>query len=180
MKEGAVADEPKLLTPREVASALGAMSTIVRSELTALPDDVVGWHPAPGEWCVKEALGHIIEAEQRGFAGRIRIILENDEPDFLAWDQEVVERERNDCARDLRDLLDEFFQIRSESCELVRGLSDADLQRGGMHSKVGYLRVNDLLHEWLYHDRNHVRQMFANLQSYVFPSMGNCQGFVGE
>jgi len=80
----------------------------------------------------------------------------------------------------LSDLLNEFTQIRSESRNLVLGLSDSDLRRGGMHPHVGHLRVGDLLHEWLYHDRNHVRQMFANLQSYVFPSMGNCQGFVGE
>lgn len=173
-------DEPKMLTPREVAGALGAMATIVRAELTALPDQVVAWHPAPGEWCVKEALGHLIEAEQRGFAGRIRIILANDEPEFIAWDQAAVERARNDCARDLTDLLNEFSRIRDESLNLVLGLNDADLQRGGMHPHVGHLRVNDLLHEWVYHDRNHVRQMFANLQSYVFPNMGNCQGFVGE
>jgi hypothetical protein len=173
-------DEPKMLTPREVAGALGAMATVVRAELTALPDQVVAWHPAQGEWCVKEALGHLIEAEQRGFAGRIRIILANDEPEFIAWDQAAVERARNDCARDLTDLLDEFSRIRAESLDLVLGLNDADLQRGGMHPHVGHLRVNDLLHEWVYHDRNHVRQMFANLQSYVFPNMGNCRGFVGE
>ena len=175
-----MADEPKMLTPSEVANALSAMTVIVRSELTALPEAAVGWHPAPGEWCVKEALGHLIEAEQRGFAGRIRTMLQSDEPELLAWDQSAVERARNDCARDLTDLLDEFSRIRSESHDLVLGLNDTDLQRGGMHPHVGYVRVNDLLHEWLYHDRNHVRQMFANLQSYVFPNMGNCQGFVGE
>jgi len=87
-----------LLTPHEVASALGAMAVIVRSELTALPEHAVSWHPAPGEWCVKEALGHLIEAEQRGFAGRIRTMLRNDEPELLAWDQAAVERARNDCA----------------------------------------------------------------------------------
>ncbi|HEX7102631.1 MAG TPA: DinB family protein [Nitrolancea sp.] len=173
-------NEPTMLTPGEVANLLEAMTTIVRTELTALPERAVNWHPAPEEWCVKEALGHIIEAEQRGFAGRIRIILDNDEPDFIAWDQEAVERERNDCARDLNDLLDEFTHMRSESCAMVRGLSTADLQRGGLHPKVGFLRVNDLLHEWLFHDRNHVRQMLANLQSYVFPLMGNSQGFADE
>ena len=38
---------------------------------------------------------------------------------------------------------------------------DADLQRGGHHPQVGYLRVGDLLHEWIHHDRNHIRQMEA-------------------
>ena len=175
-----MADEPTMLTPGEVADLLGAMTTIVRTELTALPERAVNWHPGPDEWCVKEALGHIIEAERRGFAGRILTMLQQDEPDLLGWDQAAVERERNDCSRDLNDLLDEFTRMRSESCDLVCGLSDADLQRGGMHPHVGYLRVSDLLHEWIFHDRNHVQQMLANLQSYVFPLMGNSQGFAGE
>ena len=31
-----------------------------------------GWRPAPGEWSANECVGHLIEAERRGFAGRIR------------------------------------------------------------------------------------------------------------
>ena len=60
------------------------------------------------------------------------------------------------------------------------GLTEADLSRGGTHEKVGYLRVSDLLHEWLHHDRNHFRQLLANLQSYVWPNMANAQRFSGE
>jgi hypothetical protein len=172
--------EPTMLTPGEVANLLEVIPAIVRTELTALPEGAINWHPGPEEWCAKEVVGHLIEAEQRGLAGRIRTMLETNEPDLIAWDQEAVERERNDCARDLSDLLDEFSRMRSESCAMVRSLSNADLQRGGLHPKVGHLRVNDLLHEWLYHDRNHMRQMLANVQSYVFPLMGNCQGFAGE
>ena len=175
-----MADEPRMLAPSDIAAALSAMSTMVRAELSSLPTVVVNFHPGPNEWCVKEALGHIMEAERRGFAGRIRTILAEDEPDLEGWDQLAVEQERNDCARDLGELLDEFDQLRAESVELVQGLSTSDLERGGTHPQVGYLCVNDLLHEWLYHDRNHVRQMMANVQSYVYPLMGNSQGFAEE
>src|SRR5581483_944542 len=108
---------------------------------TALPAAAASWHPAPGEWCVKETLGHMIETERRGFAGRIRIILEGDEPVLVGWDPAAVARERGDCARDLSALLDEFSRQRQESASLVAGLSEADLQRGGQHPDVGYLRV---------------------------------------
>ena len=37
--------------------------------------DEAGWRPAPGEWSANECVGHLIEAERRGFAGRIRPIL---------------------------------------------------------------------------------------------------------
>jgi hypothetical protein len=42
------------------------------------------------------------------------------------------------------------------------------------------MTVENLLHEWLHHDRNHFRQLQANVQAYVWPTMGNCQKFVGE
>lgn len=169
------------LAPREVASLLDSLRSSILAEIGALSDEVLAWHPAPGEWCAKECLGHILEAERRGFNGRIRTILAADaEPSLSGWDQEAVERERNDCARAAADLLAEFNGLRNDSVALVNGLSEADLQRGGTHEKVGYLRVNDLLQEWVHHDRNHFRQLQANIQAYVWPSMGNCQKFAGE
>ncbi len=169
-----------VLAAKQVASLLGANLTAIEAELSALPEALLAWHPAEGEWCVKETLGHIVEAERRGFAGRIRQILEQDEPALPGWDQQAVARERQDCARPGPDVLAEFRSLRGESIRLVEGLSDAQLGRGGTHERVGYLRVNDLLHEWVHHDRNHTRQILANVQSAVWPHMGNAQRFVGE
>ena len=168
------------LKPREVASLLDSMRSAVSAEVGALSDEVLAWHPAPGEWCAKECLGHILEAERRGFNGRIRRILAESDPSLPGWDQQAVARERNDCARATADLLAEFMAIRADSVALVNGLNEADLSRGGTHEKVGYLHVNELLQEWVHHDRNHFRQMQANIQAYVWPSMGNCQKFAGE
>jgi len=71
---------PGILTPPEVAACLEAAMATLRAELGALPERVVAWHPAAGEWCAKEVVGHLIEAERRGFAGRIRIILGAERP----------------------------------------------------------------------------------------------------
>jgi len=71
---------------------------MIQAELSALPTPVLAWHPAPGEWCAKEVLGHLIETEKRGFAGRIRIILKSDSPQLEGWDQEAVARARKSIA----------------------------------------------------------------------------------
>ena len=172
--------QARALKPSEVASLLESMRAAVAAEIVALSDEVLAWHPAEGEWCAKECLGHMVEAERRGFNGRIRLILKESEPSFPGWDQQAVERERQDCTRRAGDLLSEFNALRADSVALVRGLTDADLTRGGTHAKVGYVRVQDLIHEWIHHDRNHFRQLQANIQAYVWPTMGNCQKFVGE
>jgi hypothetical protein len=174
--------DPGPLAPTAVVELLWAASTIIRAELSALPPAALQWHPAPGEWCAKEVLGHLIESEKRGFAGRIRIILASDglasdRPQLEGWDQEVVARDRKDCDRDWSALCDEFTGLRADSAALVAGLRPGDLGRAGQHPKVGVLTVADLLHEWVHHDRNHIRQMLANVQASVWPHMGAGQRF---
>ena len=168
------------LTPIEVAACLEAAMATLRAELGALPERVVAWHPAPGEWCAKEIVGHLIEAERRGFAGRIRIIEGAERPALAAWDQNEVARARRDCERPMGALLDELAAMRRDSAGLVRALGAPDLDRAGDHPKVGLLHVGDLLQEWVHHDRNHIRQALANVQAYVWPAMGNSRKFSGD
>jgi hypothetical protein len=169
---------PEPLEPSAVAALLQSAAATIHAELAALPASVLEFHPADGEWCAKEVLGHLIECERRGFSGRIRIILKSEERAALeGWDQEAVARARKDCARDWPTLYHEFLQLRSASVAQVAGLSRADLARCGQHPKVGLLTVGDLLHEWVFHDRNHIRQMMANVQAFAWPNMGNAQRF---
>lgn len=170
-------DTPTRLGPRDVAQCLGATTATLAAELTALPPQALAWHPAPGEWCAKDVLGHLIEAEKRGFAGRIRIMLAERAPRLQPWDPDEVAAARRDCVRDAGELLGELAQLRADSMRLVEGLGDADLARGAEHPKVGHLTVDDILNEWVHHDRNHVRQILANVQAYVWPHMGNARKF---
>jgi DinB family protein len=165
------------LPPSAVAALLGAAATMIHAEMGALAPGALEFHPAPGEWCAKEVLGHLIECERRGFSGRIAVILAGDTPALEGWDQEAVARARHDCRRDWLALYREFRDLRDASVAQVAGLAPADLRRGGAHPKVGLLRVSDLLHEWVHHDRNHIRQMLANVQAYAWPYMGNAQRF---
>jgi hypothetical protein len=127
---------------------LRAASELLQIELGALPTQLLGWHPAAEEWCIKQVLGHLIQTEQTGFAGRIREILASEDPQLDALDQNE---------------------------EALKRISD--LQRGGWHPDVGFMRVADLLHEWVYHDRDHIQQIMANIQAYTWDNMGATQKF---
>lgn len=168
---------PAPLAPRQAAALLEAMPIFLRAEFEAAPAALLRWRPAPEEWCLLEVVGHLIETEERGFAGRIRTILAEERPRFMTWDPSTVARERQDEQRDPAELLAEFIGRRSSGIALVEELTAADLDRGGDHPEVGFLTVNDLLHEWIHHDANHLRQMLANIQSYTWPAMGNAQRF---
>ena len=49
-----------------------------------------------------------------------------------------------------------------------------------MHPDIGPLRVDELLAEWVHHDRNHVRQLLAVTQERVWGQMGNARRFGEE
>jgi hypothetical protein len=164
-------------TTAEIAALLRASAAHITAELTALGDRWAQWRPSPGEWSANEALGHIIEADRRGFGGRIRRILAVDGVAEHGWDQVGVAAERRDHEKTVAAILDEFATGRSAGLELIASLTDADLERHAVHDRVGRVTVRDLLHEWVFHDRNHVRQILANSQARAWPAMGNTRRF---
>jgi hypothetical protein len=166
------------LTTSQVAGYLEASCALIESELQAWGDDS-GWHFDPNEWCANQVVGHLVEAEKRGFAGRIREILAGKER-TSSWDQAAVAKERGDCSRLGQSLWMEFMGVRNDSINLVRSLRPGDVGKGIEHPMAGQLLVRDLLHEWIHHDRNHTKQLLTIAQERVWPHMGNSQKFKGE
>ena len=165
------------LTTGQVAELLRASASHISAELQALGDVWARWQPAPGEWSANEALGHLIEADRRGFAGRIQRILERDGVEEQGWDQVGVAAARRDNEKSVSEILVEFTAGREGGIALVESLTSEDLVRHAVHDRVGRVSIQDLLHEWVFHDRNHIRQILANGQARVWPAMGNTRRF---
>jgi hypothetical protein len=165
------------LTTAEIAAFLRAARDHIVTELTALGDDLARWHPAPGEWSANTCLGHIIEADKRGFGGRIERILAEDGVAELGWDQIAVAAARRDDERTVAAIVVEFRSGRDAGIALVERLRPDELDRSAVHDRVGVVTIRDLLHEWVFHDRNHIRQILANTQARAWPAMGNARRF---
>lgn len=165
------------LNPPQIAVVLQSTPRMLQELLSTLPMAAWQWRPAPAEWCINEVLGHFVETEQRGFAGRIRLLLEQDGPALEPWDIPGIAARRQDCQRDGWELLEEFAALREQSARLVSGLEASHLQRYGLHPMVGQLWVVDILYEWMHHDARHAKQILGNVQAFVWPHMGRAQGF---
>jgi hypothetical protein len=164
------------LDPDAIARLLGSTLVTVEVELAALGPEA-GWRPAAGEWSANEVVGHLVEAERRGFAGRIRTILDADRPVLEGWDQPAVAAARRDDLRPAAELAAEFREVRLDSLALVAALRPDDLGRVGIHPRVGELRVDELLGKWVHHDREHVRQLLAVVQRRIWGQMGATRRF---
>jgi hypothetical protein len=42
------------------------------------------------------------------------------------------------------------------------------------------LSVRDLLHEWVFHDRSHLQQIFDIVKALMWPHMGNSRRFSSQ
>ncbi|MEO8228827.1 MAG: DinB family protein [Chloroflexota bacterium] len=167
------------IDPARIADLLEAAAATILAELEAL-GPAARWRPASAEWSANECLGHLLEAERRGFNGRIRTILAKDKPALQGWDQVGVALARRDHERPSAELLVEFLPLRADSIDLVRSLRAEHVARTGLHDRVGELAIGDLLGEWVHHDRNHIRQILAVTQARVWPQMGNARRFVDQ
>lgn len=169
-------DDHTPLSPPEIAALSRASGDAAVAEIRAL-GSLSGVAPAPGEWSAKEVLGHLIEADRRGFVGRIRAVVSQDRPTFETWDQPAVAAERRDAEREAEELIGEFLAEREQGLNFVAGLDPVACTRTGIHPVVGELSISDLLHEWVHHDREHLAQILAVTQSLVWPAMGNARRF---
>jgi hypothetical protein len=155
-------DRPASLDTGRIAALLRAFPAVLEGEVRSLPPEVLRWHPAPGDWCVPEALGHLIGSERSAFVDRIGAILAGGD----ALLPLVRPGRRRAPAARLRP-------VRAASAVFVARLRAADLGRAGQHDSIGQVEVRDLLHEWVFHDRDYLRQIMANMQRYVWDHLAN-------
>ena len=107
--------------------------TTVAAELAALAR-AAGWRPAPGEWSANECVGHLIEAERRGFAGRIRRdprrggrTVRISRPISRPGTRRPSPRRAATTCATAAELADEFAGAARESVALVRGADRAEI-----------------------------------------------------
>lgn len=168
--------DPAPRTPRQLAVLLDASWKAIVAEMTALGPQAAE-RLIDGAWCANEVVGHLIEAERRGFAWRIRAMLAEERPHLQTWVPPAVAAARHDDERDAADLVAEFSTLRDENVALVRSLGPAALARVGLHPQVGEVTVSEIAHEWVHHDREHLGQLFELTRRLVWPAMGNAHFF---
>ena len=107
------------------------------SELSALlqhvTDTAAEQRPAPGEWSIKEVLGHINDTE-RVFAYRALRFARGDSTPIPGYDHELFMAGTDFNRRSLRDLLDEFTAQRQANLLCFRALTADEIDRRGTAS----------------------------------------------
>jgi hypothetical protein len=108
-----------------------------------------------GAWTLRDIAAHLAASEREAFEPRIRAIASGERPSFGFYDNDDrdFEGERMD------DALDEWVATRGRILDFVRGLSDEQRARVGVHERYGELSVDRYLEIALDHDRSHLRDV---------------------
>jgi hypothetical protein len=107
-----------------------------------------------------DVVGHLIHGEKTDWIVRARhILLHGDAIAFEPFDRYAMRETSR--GRSMNDLLDEFANLRAANLESLRSLqlSQADLDRTGMHPTLGRVTMRQLLATWVAHDLNHLHQI---------------------
>lgn len=157
--------------PRAVANLLRGTPATLTAMLHGLDDGLLSWRPAPGEWCIKEVIGHLLEMDTLAFADRIRLILTEDKPEIPGIDVNRIAAKRHDDQRPLTELMAAFAQERETAVAFLTQLSSDQLTRTGTLPVERHFRAADFVYEWPYHDHAHLRQICGIIQATVWPHM---------
>ena len=160
-------EAPTTAAPTRQPFALGdALAILSRTPaavdalLRGLPGAWLTANEGPRTWSPYDVVGHLIHGELTDWMPRARLILEhgNTRP-FVKFDR-FAQFEAS-VGKTLESLLDEFAAVRRRNLEELQtlGLTDADLDRAGLHPELGAVTLRQLLATWVAHDLDHVMQI---------------------
>lgn len=134
--------------------------------------------PAGGQvWGPREIIAHLLDAEGIAFVERLERIIAEERPYIRSIDPPARLAAGGYLDRPLGDLLDALTSARAAHVPWLRRLGDDALARTGEHDHAGPISAANIVHQWAYHDLQHLRQLAEAMQAPLVPGMGNTRRF---
>lgn len=111
----------------------------------------------PGEWSPREIIHHLADSEMTS-AVRLRLLIAQETPTIIGYDQEAFVRELFP-DRPIEPSLAAFAAARESTAPILRRLSGEQWLRAGTHSEVGRYSVEDWLQTYGMHAHDHADQI---------------------
>ena len=163
----------------ETTAVLRRTPDVLRSLLVGLPEAWTDTPDAADGWRPRDVVGHLITGEQRDWIARTRRIL--DQGTSVPFDRfDRVAMLERDAGVPLDDLVERFASLRAENLAALDHLvTDADLDRRGLHPSLGEVTLRELLATWAVHDLDHVGQIHAGLAGSYDAEVGPWKAYLG-
>jgi hypothetical protein len=163
----------------DTTALLARTPEVLRALLVGLPETWTGTPDVTDGWRPRDVVGHLITGEQTDWLARTRRILEHGPAvPFDRFDRFAMLG--RDAAVSLDDLVEQFVALRTANLAILRDLvTDADLDRRGLHPSLGEVTLRELLATWAVHDLDHVGQIYAALAGSHDTDVGPWRAYLG-
>lgn len=152
----------------------------LRALLIGLPDEWTDTADVPENgWRQRDVVGHLITGELTDWVERTQRILEHGTAvPFDRFDR-FAHADR-DADATLDELVERFARLRAENlARLDELVTDADLDRRGLHPSLGEVTLRELLATWAVHDLDHVSQILAGMAGSHDADVGPWKAYLG-
>lgn len=133
---------------------------VIETLLNDLSEDWVKNNEGPETWSPYDIVGHLIHGEKTDWLIRAEIILsDKSDKTFAPFDR--FAQFENSKGKSLKQLLDEFKQLRKENIALLlkKNITASDYGKKGIHPAFGEVTLEQLLATWTVHDLGHIAQI---------------------
>ena len=144
----------------ESIAVLERTPTVLKAQLEGLTDDWLMQTYGSNTWSVHQVIGHLIWGERTDWVPRIKHILHLGETEsFVPFDRDGHAQLCKDS--NTTELIEIFAGDRSRNLAELKQLelTDADLEKTGIHPALGNVNLTQLIATWTVHDLNHVAQI---------------------
>lgn len=142
----------------DLVEALKAIPRQVVEEVERLPEEVLRFRPAEGEWSIKEVCGHLRD-DAEAWDRRLHMAATLENPLLPSYDQEALVREHNYQAWDIQAILRDLAAFRARTTELLADLVQWNWARTGQHWERGRMSIRQMVEVALAHERAHLEQI---------------------
>jgi hypothetical protein len=163
----------------DTTALLARTPEVLRSLLIGLPEGWTDTRDAADGWRPRDVVGHLITGEQTDWLTRTRRILEDGATRAFDRFDRFAMLER-DADVPLDDLVERFASLRATNLAALADLvTDADLDRRGLHPSLGEVTLRQLLATWAVHDLDHISQVYAGLAGSRDADVGPWKEYLG-
>jgi hypothetical protein len=159
-------DEVAKMPRAERLDRLGRTAHGLDSAIADRAETVLCRRPDEKNWAPKEVVCHLRDAEEF-FMLRFQIIAAGHEPPLAPADPERWAEDHQYIRNDAAQAVAAFRRRREECLGHLRGLSDAQWSRTGLHPTYGRMTIEDVLNLMVWHDANHLDQLHRALRGEV-------------
>lgn len=163
----------------EAVTILSRTPEVLNSLLKNLPEDWVKNNEGADTWSPYDVVGHMVHGERKDWTERMNIILSDaEDKTFQPFDRFAQLTESK--GKSMEILLEDFAILRARNLLLLQeaNITDADLDKKGIHPALGEVTLRQLLSTWVVHDLNHTAQITRVMAKQYKENVGPWQEYL--